>query len=419
MPEHDVRFICVSEGSDSARGNDEMLPFRSVMNEFYSRDISIKTRSVRKNTALRGETPGGIAPFGYKLVNKKFVVVPEQAEIARGIFKNADDGYTIYSIAAALCSAKIPTPNEQRKHIEEPKCKWSVQMLSYMLKNRVYIGETVSQKYVRKSYKIKKMIRPPESEWIVIPGTHEAIIDSEQFNRIQLWLKEAPRSRCYDATPLFSGLMVCSDCGRRMAYYASGDRLYYCCSGHTDMHYRGMSRPCSPHYIREDKLRAAVLAELNNALRTFNQREFVRTLNLKELMRTTQKRLDASQKRRDEMTVIMTRMLEQNAKGTLDTATYNDMMREFQTERAMIEHTIRDCEVTLKGNPTDNAKVFAELIKEVKYMRELSRGDTLRFIEKIVVHESEGPARQRAGREQMIEIYFKHVGMIGEAVKVA
>ena len=45
FPEHDIRFLSVSEGIDTAQGEDEFAPFRNLMNEWYARDISKKAQA--------------------------------------------------------------------------------------------------------------------------------------------------------------------------------------------------------------------------------------------------------------------------------------------------------------------------------------------------------------------------------------
>ena len=53
FPEHNVRFIAVNDGVDSAEGENEFAPFRNIMNEWYARDISRKIRSFSTLARLR------------------------------------------------------------------------------------------------------------------------------------------------------------------------------------------------------------------------------------------------------------------------------------------------------------------------------------------------------------------------------
>lgn len=42
FPEHDIRLVTISDGIDTAEGENELTPIRSLFNEWYARDISNK-----------------------------------------------------------------------------------------------------------------------------------------------------------------------------------------------------------------------------------------------------------------------------------------------------------------------------------------------------------------------------------------
>jgi DNA invertase Pin-like site-specific DNA recombinase len=418
FPEHDIRFIAINDGIDTANGDDEMMPFRSVINEYYARDISLKVRSVKRNSALKGEMQCSIAPYGYVKGGKKLEIDPATAEVVKEIFGMIEVGSSMYAVAQALSRRNMPTISEQRKAIVNPSCKWSVQQISYILRNRAYIGDTVGQKYKRKSFKIKKMAKTSEDEWIIIHNTHEAIISSEQFQRVQICLKENPRCgrRSAKVLPIFSGILVCHDCGKRLTCFIDGDRHYYCCSGHTDMHYIGEDRPCTPHYIRDDKLAAAALTEIKRVIGEFNPEDYKRPA---KMLQEAQKQIDRLHRRDEEMQAITKRMIEQNAKGILDDDMFKEMVKEYRTERLANERTIHDCEKVITTDPAENARQFAELIKGRSALSELTRDDVLSLLDKLVIHESLSGVRKRKGRTQLVEFHFKYIGVAGEAVVVA
>jgi len=65
FPDNDVRFICVTEGIDTFKGDNEIMPFKSVINEYYARDISRKVKSAYRTKAMNGEFTAAFAPYGY------------------------------------------------------------------------------------------------------------------------------------------------------------------------------------------------------------------------------------------------------------------------------------------------------------------------------------------------------------------
>ena len=63
LPEHNVRFIAVNDGVDSAKGDNDFMGFRNMINELYAKDISKKIRSARKTLAKQGKFTAPFAPY--------------------------------------------------------------------------------------------------------------------------------------------------------------------------------------------------------------------------------------------------------------------------------------------------------------------------------------------------------------------
>lgn len=130
------------------------------------------------------------------------------------------------------------------------------------MKSEVYIGNSVHNMQSTVSFKSKKKVRKPESEWFRVENTHEPIIDKEVFYRVQEQIKSRRRQTKEKATPIFAGLVKCADCGWSMRFGTNKTNKtpysYYACS------YYGQfgKGNCSMHYIRYDVLYQAVLERL-------------------------------------------------------------------------------------------------------------------------------------------------------------
>lgn len=112
FPEHDIRLIAVGDGVDTASGEDELTPFRNLMNEWYARDISKKRKLTNIVKGNAGE-PLGLPPYGYRKDPdnpKRWVVDEEAAAVVRRIFSMTIDGSGSEQIAAALEKDKVLTP---------------------------------------------------------------------------------------------------------------------------------------------------------------------------------------------------------------------------------------------------------------------------------------------------------------------
>ena len=112
FPEHNVRFIAVNDMVDSDEGENEIAPFKNVMNEMYARDIS---RKVRSSHRLRGNAGEPLAPPPYGYVKdpenkKKWIIDPDAAEVVQRIFRLCIEGNGNETIARILQDDKVLVP---------------------------------------------------------------------------------------------------------------------------------------------------------------------------------------------------------------------------------------------------------------------------------------------------------------------
>ena len=188
FPEHNIRYISVTDGIDTFvtnNGNNDIAPFKSILNDMYSKDLSKKIRTALHTMQKQGKWVGGKTALGYKKDpnNKnKLIIYEPEAKIVRIIFKMALDGNNVGKIRDYLNENKIPTANQLRYN---KLTFWENKTVKNILKNEVYIGNTVQNKRSRISYKNRKLKSNPKEEWNIVTKTHEPIIDEEIFNKIQ------------------------------------------------------------------------------------------------------------------------------------------------------------------------------------------------------------------------------------------
>lgn len=216
FPEHMVRYVAINDGIDtfSNSTNNDVTPFKSIMNDMYAKDISKKVRSVIKEKQKKGEYMCTVPPYGYKkdISQKNHLIVDENVVyVVRDIFKMYLDGNSVYKIRDYLNTNKIQSPSGYDKNLTEIK-KWNSVTILNILANRAYIGTTVSNKRTNISYKSKKRIKVPEKEYIITENTHEAIIDKEDFERVQFLLAKKSINKKNKHDYLFRGLIKCKTC---------------------------------------------------------------------------------------------------------------------------------------------------------------------------------------------------------------
>ena len=113
FPRHGVRYIALNDNIDTLVDSNEIAPFKNVLNEFYSRDISKKVHSSYMVSAKKGTFTGTVAPFGYKKdpdQHGHLLIDEETAPAVKYMFQLAAEGHGPNFIRKKLEKAKIPTP---------------------------------------------------------------------------------------------------------------------------------------------------------------------------------------------------------------------------------------------------------------------------------------------------------------------
>ena len=207
FPNMGIRFIAVNDNVDTKNefenGFDLMLPIKNLFNESYSQDISRKVQSSFKAMQRAGLFTGAYCSYGYRKSpgdKHKLVIDPYAASVVRKIFNWYLAGIGQRTIAAKLNEEKILCPAEYKRQNGEnyrnhkrlaTTTYWTYSTVHHILQNGMYKGCMVQNKSVRRM-RGKAKARAKE-EWIIVEGTHEAIIAPDIFDRVQDLLKQRTR----------------------------------------------------------------------------------------------------------------------------------------------------------------------------------------------------------------------------------
>lgn len=267
FPEHGVQYVSLLDGIDTLvnPSSNDFTPFRAIMNDMYARDISRKITSVKRDKQRRGQFIGGKPVYGYKMhpTEKNRIVIDDTAAITvRQIFSMALAGMSCRRIAATLNESGVLSPSEYAGG--KIAGGWSGERISEMLQNETYLGNMVQGRRVKVSYKLKKSMRKSKDDWIVVEGTHEAVIDHAAFDAVQRILESRrhTRVRTYDF-PL-KGMVFCHECGHPLGVINrkrsdGSDTLYFVCRTYQ----RGRTgHSCTAHCIKVKDITDIVIAKL-------------------------------------------------------------------------------------------------------------------------------------------------------------
>lgn len=227
FPEHNVRYIAITDNIDTYlnNSNNDIAPFKAIMNDYYAKDISKKIKSSLRAKQKEGKWVGSRCPYGYdKDINNKnhLVINEEQAGIVRYIFDLSLNGLTCFKIANKLTLENIKTPAQYynfnwKNNYNMNMGKWHPKTIKDILTNRLYTGDLVQNRRSKVNYKIKKVVYNKECDYIVVPNTHEAIIDKELFDRVQSLIPKNVGRNEKRENHLLDGLLYCGECNHRIS----------------------------------------------------------------------------------------------------------------------------------------------------------------------------------------------------------
>ena len=433
FPEHDVHFIAVNDGVDSKQGDNEFTPFRNIINEWYAKDTSKKIRTVMKVKGNAGEHLTTNAPYGYMkdpANPKQWVRDNDAANVVYDIGLYVMDGYGPSQIARLLKQRKILTPaayyeskgiNCNVKPQDDPY-GWNASTVAHILDRwREYLGHTVNFKTTKKSYKSKKKIQNPESEWVIFENTHEPIWTESIADAVRLARQTRRRPTKMGEMGMFSGMMFCADCGSIMYQCrATGFRReqeYYLCAG-----YRKSRDICgSTHSIRTVILEELILQNLCKVVSYAREQEdqFVKmVMDMDEKERSKglakkKKLLTDAEKRISELDRIFKHLYEDNITGKLTDERFKKLSADYEAEQAALQtqaNSLRE-EIQEEESKCANVERFLSIVRKYTEIPELTPHILHEFVEKIVVHAATD-SHSKTNRKQEVDIYYKGIGIL-------
>lgn len=432
FPENNVRYIAISDGVDTAKGDNEFMPLRNWFNEFYARDTSKKIRAVFQSKAQRGERLNGNVPYGYLAdpENKNHLIVDlETAPFVQQIFNMYVHGERVCDIQQWLQDNEVLTPSDliyERTGVawhgvSNPDAKyiWNSQTIYSIIKRKEYLGHTVTNKTTVTSFKCKKRKIIPEENRLVFENTHEAIISEDIFELAQKRYAQRTRATSIDEIDIFSGLVYCADCGKRM-YTQRGVNTPERKHAYTCATYRNRSRnveKCSTHYIRKGILMDLVLSDLQRVFSYVreNEKEFVNDATesnkqkIKNSLAQQRKELAKAEKRVSELDVLFRKVFEKNALGEITNEQFAMLAPSYENEKKELAKRISELKKVIEAADERSSDVsrFVALVRKYTEITELNYEILHTFIDRILIHELDKETNTRE-----IEIFYTFVGKV-------
>ena len=430
FPDHDIRLVAVSDNIDTAEGENELAPIRNLFNEWYARDISKKRRISNKIKGNAGE-PMGQPPYGYiKDPNdpKHWIVDDEAAQVVRRVYSMTLEGFGTEQIAAQLEKDDVLTPRaywltkgikRPGKGKQQPPTKWNSSTITKILSLQEYCGDILNFKTYSKSYKNKKRIDNDRENWVVFQDVHEAIIERAVYEQVQQKRGKIRKRRTNNGEHnMFSGLLVCADCGSNLHFHfnqGNPEIKYFNCSN-----YKGNRGTCtSTHYVRVDFLEEVVLGEIRRLTKfaSLYEDEFVKAVigHSQQAEQTDRKLKEKELKtllaRDDELDGLFERIYEDNVSGKLSNDRFAKMSRRYEDEQKELSEKIKKLrsEIEKQSSRSMTTDMFIGLVRKYTRARKLTPRMLNELVEKIEVFNAE---KVNGVWEQRLRIHYNCVGTI-------
>ena len=410
FPNHDIRLVAVSDNIDTDEGENELAPIRNLFNEWYARDISKKRRISNKIKGNAGE-PMGQPPYGYikdPENPKRWIVDEEAARVVRRIYRMTLEGVGTEQIAAKLEEDGVLTPraywhskgiNRPGKVKDLPPTHWNSSSVIKMLSVQEYCGDILNFKTYSKSYKNKKRLENDRENWAIFKDVHEPIIERAVFEQVQQKRGKMRKRQAKDGErSMFSGLLVCADCGSNLHFHfnqGNPEIKYFNCSN-----YKGNRGTCgSTHYVRVDFLEQVVLGEVRRLTKYAGlyEDDF-----LKEVIghsrqaeeterRLKEKELKSLLARDDELDGLFERIYEDNVSGKLSDDRFAKMSRRYEEEQKELSEKIKKLrsEIEKQSSRATSTDMFVSIVRKYTRARKLTPRMLNELVEKIEVYNAE------------------------------
>ena len=405
FPLHNVRYIAVNDGVDTLIDNNDIAPFKNILNDMYAKDLSRKVKSAKRQRALNGLYISAQPPYGYikDSSNKNHLVVDEDIRhVIELIFKLSKEGNGAPFIAKYLEEHQILSPSAYKslkgdtrfdRYKDEPY-KWKAVTVRKILTDIVYCGHMENHKYEVKNYKTKKCTKVPDSEHIIVKNTHEAIISEADFHTVQTVMAKRHYPAHHEHENLFKSILFCT-CGKRMAIAHKirknkRDTFYKC--SHHETHPDECPQSNIIQYdilknIVSDHLMTVInKARKGNALRKECE-EYIKN----KYSKSNSTEIKRTESRLKQLVKIASKLYEDYANDLINDRTYKELLLKNKQEQDILESKLKELlnqEEYLKLKLTDIDK-FVEVVNKYLDNLELTPQMVNSLIEKIIISPTE------------------------------
>ncbi len=438
FPKHNVRYIAITDNYDSLNKQEmDIAPFKNILNDMYSRDISKKVLAGRMTRSRQGKFCGGQPPLGLMRDpddNGHLIIDPETAPIIRRIFDLALDGFGNMKICKVLMEERIPITRMQTgTDCDINYYAWSGSRISTILRNPFYKGAHVVCKTHQKGIRSNTYNIIPRDQREVIEDCHEAIIPKAEWDKVQQLIDRRPPIMKGNNCPyynIFHGIVYCATCGKSMQvrYEKVGrtnkdrrtgkerepiDKAYYICQTYN----RLGKNACTSHKIEARDLYNLVLADIQEvaAMALKDKEAFYGRLSRrmeKQYLADTdslKKEYENLAQRNQEIDDTFISLYADKAKGILTEKRFLKLMDAIEKEQENNQSRMQEIAALIseEEHSEGDVQMFMGEIRRYAAITELDETVLNRLINRILIGE---PKKVDGVKTQEVQIVYNFVG---------
>ena len=438
FPKHNVRYIAITDNYDSLNKQEmDIAPFKNILNDMYSRDISKKVLAGRMTRSRQGKFCGGQPPLGLMRDpddNGHLIIDPETAPIIRRIFDLALDGFGNMKICKVLMEERIPITRMQTgTDCDINYYAWSGSRISTILRNPFYKGAHVVCKTHQKGIRSNTYNIIPRDQREVIEDCHEAIIPKAEWDKVQQLIDRRPPIMKGNNCPyynIFHGIVYCATCGKSMQvrYEKVGrtnkdrrtgkerepiDKAYYICQTYN----RLGKNACTSHKIEARDLYNLVLTDIQEvaAMALKDKEAFYGRLSRrmeKQYLADTdslKKEYENLAQRNQEIDDTFISLYADKAKGILTEKRFLKLMDAIEKEQENNQSRMQEIAALIseEEHSEGDVQMFMGEIRRYAAITELDETVLNRLINRILIGE---PKKVDGVKTQEVQIVYNFVG---------
>ena len=438
FPKHNVRYIAITDNYDSLNKQEmDIAPFKNILNDMYSRDISKKVLAGRMTRSRQGKFCGGQPPLGLMRDpddNGHLIIDPETAPVIRRIFDLALDGFGNMKICKVLMEERIPiTRTQTGTDCDVNYYAWSGSRISSILRNPFYKGAHVVCKTHQKGIRSNTYNIIPREQREVIEDCHEAIIPKAEWEKVQQLIDRRPPIMKGNKCPyynIFHGIVYCATCGKSMQvrYEKVGrtdkdrrtgkerepiDKAYYICQTYN----RLGKNACTSHKIEARDLYNLVLSDIQEvaAMALKDKEAFYSRLSRRMEKQyladadSLKKEYENLAQRNQEIDDTFISLYADKAKGILTEKRFLKLMDAMEKQQESNQNRMQEIAALIseEEHSEGDVQMFMGEIRRYAAITELDETVLNRLINRILIGE---PKKIDGVKTQEVRIVYNFVG---------